>query len=863
MWRAWSILCGLWLLAGPAAGQDAPPADRLAFEAGLRSFEAGLYERAANELGGVASAAADPALRAEAAELAAFARGEWELARGDGAAAAAAFAAFREAHPQSKRLLAAVVREALARLRRGENRAVADLLGLAGGPFERALGTEQTSADVRLGLRLAAEARLALGEPAAAEALARRAWGAGGAPAEQWEAQRWVVEALEARGDLEAAAGAAEEWLKTAGDPSVAARRPRVVAALGRLRLQQGRVEEGRTILAGNLSEGVPLEFRRDATLRLAEQDLRQGEPARARERVEGYLRAAPADAAAAELRRVLGQAFFELYRSARTNGAAGPSGLANLALASAQFAAAATNLPAGPARGRAQLGWGWCLWEEGVILGRKEQLGEAWAAFGEAARELPHSTEQAVARLKLGDLALLREDPGSALTNYLAVAQGYDEIAEVRQELAPHAWQQLAVAAVAITNAPLANRAVEELLRRDPTGEPAARTALLVGQAMARDGYPFRARELLSLFATRFPGSVVRPEAELAVATSWMRERRWTNALEVLDRWLQAHTNHALLPRAEFDRAWVVAQAGESTNSVELFAALARRYPTNTLAHTAQLWLGDHYFSQGNHARAEQAYLAAMTNGAAGPAERAKALWLAAEAALRGQRFSPAREHLLTLLNEKDTPAPLLAPAFFTLGNVFMLETSVSTNPPFRGYQDALDAFTRVTQFTNSPLLAAAWGRMGDCHLQLALTNPVSYERASELYQRVVETPAAEISLRAKAKMGLGIVDEKVAVGRSPSQAAGLLERALNHYLDVATGRILRPGDVADSWWVQEAGHAAGILLERMQRWREAAGFYDQLARSLSGSRAFWEARRDRAQAQVAGEPGAPGAPP
>ncbi|MFM8358911.1 MAG: hypothetical protein ACKOET_10180, partial [Verrucomicrobiota bacterium] len=159
-------------------------------------------------------------------------------------------------------------------------------------------------------------------------------------------------------------------------------------------------------------------------------------------------------------------------------------------------------------------------------------------------------------------------------------------------------------------------------------------------------------------------------------------------------------------------------------------------------------------------------------------------------------------------------------------------------------------------------PLLPAAWGRKGDCHLQLAVTNPVSYERASELYQRVVEAPLAEISLRAKAKMGLGIVDEKVAAGRPPSQAASLLDRALNHYLDVATGRILRPGDVADSWWIQEAGQAAGTLLERLQRWREAAGFYDQLARSLSGSRAFWEARRDRARGQASAEPAAPAAP-
>jgi hypothetical protein len=100
---------------------------------------------------------------------------------------------------------------------------------------------------------------------------------------------------------------------------------------------------------------------------------------------------------------------------------------------------------------------------------------------------------------------------------------------------------------------------------------------------------------------------------------------------------------------------------------------------------------------------------------------------------------------------------------------------------------------------------------------------------------------------MRAKARMGMGGVVERLAAIRSGQPSSSALEQALGYYLDIVTGKILRPGEVIDSYWWKEAGLAAGRLLEGMGRWTEAAGLYAQLARELPVTRPIWEARLER----------------
>jgi tetratricopeptide (TPR) repeat protein len=420
---------------------------------------------------------------------------------------------------------------------------------------------------------------------------------------------------------------------------------------------------------------------------------------------------------------------------------------------------------------------------------------------------------------------------------------------------LKDYAWQQSAIVAVATTNGPVADRAVREMLARPDSHRGDIPEILLVSQTMTKRGDGKRGRALLEEFLEKFPDTPLHAEASLLLATSLMREQSWSVALDSLNQWLKLYPDHPSKVRAEFDRAWVQAQLGQTEEAVTAFRTLAVRHASNPLSLMAQLWLGDHFFNQGDFQRSEQAYSMVSTNRAwASGGVPQKARLLAAEAAIRGQRLGNAKEYLLDLLNDKAAPQELLPSAYFALGNLNMLEITSRRDAGVEGYNDALDAFRRVTLFAKTPLMAAAWGRMAECHFQLGTVNPINYDRATMLFQRVVDHPTADVASRAKAKVGLGMVAEKRAALMSGMAAREVLGEAVNHHLDVLTGKVLRAGEVADSWWVREAGMEAARLFEQMGRWREAVGVYGQLLQSVPESRGVWDARLVRAQARLAG---------
>jgi tetratricopeptide (TPR) repeat protein len=332
-----------------------------------------------------------------------------------------------------------------------------------------------------------------------------------------------------------------------------------------------------------------------------------------------------------------------------------------------------------------------------------------------------------------------------------------------------------------------------------------------------------------------KFPESSQRGDVQLVLIATDLRARNWTNAIAQLDVWIAANTNHPSLPRAKSDRAWAMAQAGFVTNAVDAFAELAARYPTNMLVPRMQLWLAGHFFNQGDYTGAEQACLSLVTNSVwrSTPEGHRARLW-AADAARRRQSFNSARDHLLELLNDKTTPAELVPAAYFALGDLRLEQPPEDPAKPLGNVSLASEAFAAAAQSTNSPQAALALGRMADCQLQLATQNTNNYARAAELYRQVLGSSSANLAARCKASIGLGQTIEKVAGPRAEAEA-------LERYLDVAHGKILRSGEEMDPWWVKESGREAGRILEVQKRWREAASLYDWLAQELPGQMESW----------------------
>jgi TolA-binding protein len=837
----------------------ADAAEQNAYDAALRAFVAGSHARAAGEFGEFTNRFPNSTLRAGAVRRALFARGEADLERGDNAGAAAVFAAFQAAFPEGELSADAALREAGAWLAAGDPARAAATLDRADGPFRRAMAAKEPRAVLFSGLLLGAEAKLALKDPAAARKSAQESAVFARTPVENWRRIRMELRAVELLGDREAAVATAAELRRLADEPTLANQRPESSALLGRLLFDAGQPGQATTALEENLAPGVPAPWRLEAIERLSDWWIRGGELARAREQLERAIAGTALETEAAPVRIRLAQVLLRQFQGLRGTNTPGPEGLALLTSASAQLDRAATNALPDALAGPWNLARAWCWWEEGVASGSRAALTNALAGFSNAVTRLPANADRVVAQFKAADTAAALGDSATALAGYLAVADSDVADPVVREELIPAALEQSVVNALVATNATAGEKSLRRLLALPNAAVVAGRSALLLGGTLARRGAGDAGRGLLQEFLGRFTNSPVRPEVELELAAISLHEERWTNAVADLRRWIGTYTNHPSGVRAGFHLAYALARSGDPTAAMDQFSRLAAAHPEDPEALTAQLWLAGNFFERQDFLRAGQACAAILTNanarvGTSGTWHRAK-LW-AAEAGRKLQNYDSAADQFRELLNDKSTPPDLQAAAYFHYGEMLLEKPPAPGAEPLAGFRLALEAFSRVPEFTNSPYATPALGMMANCHFQLGTLNPANYDRAAELYRRATSAPGAGIVTRSQAQLGLAEVLRKQAELRSGAESTELLDRAIRVYEDIAYGRVLEPGETLPPTTLAEASRLGGEVLERLGRTRQAAGLYENAARELPSAAAPWNERARRLREAIAERP-------
>jgi TolA-binding protein len=551
------------------------------------------------------------------------------------------------------------------------------------------------------------------------------------------------------------------------------------------------------------------------------------------------------------ELRLTAGELHLKSYFTERAGATLSTTNRLQLALT--WFDQVATNAQ-GDLAGRAQLRRGWCLWEEADRGGGSNRWFAAERAFASAASAITQPEENALARFKWADCQFRNGNYVGAISNYQALLAQHTGQPSMPRGLFEHSQYQLLRAALAAGDQGAADRAMGAILKLEPAGSLGPPALLLFGQTLIRQQRVDDARTALASFVERFPQSPLLPEARLALAATQVREGQWPLALAQYAAWLTNHADHPQRPRIEFDRAWIIALAGREDEAFGALTNFVARYPTNTLAPLAENWLADHLRNRGQFELAEDKYQRIFKNTNWPPSELTyRAQLMAGRMAFARQNWRDARGYLtnavnalLAVTNEFPT---LAAEAWFLLGDT-ILHQYLST--PARSNQlagEAIFALARVTQgYTDQPLAAQAWGRTGDCYLQLAVTEPGEYERAAVAYTNALTHARADVLTRSAASFGLGLVREKQAALPGADRAR-LLQWALGHYLAVVEGKILREGETADPHWTKEAGLAAGRLAEESQRWDLAVGVYEGLRARLPFLRALWDAKLALAQ--------------
>jgi TolA-binding protein len=499
------------------------------------------------------------------------------------------------------------------------------------------------------------------------------------------------------------------------------------------------------------------------------------------------------------------------------------------------------TSFPKSAGIGQAQLFRGWCFWESGKIA-------ESRDAYKDAAEKLPLSTNQMNARFQYAQaLSKLAETTNSignrtnAIANYWIVASQYGALTNAPAALIEQSLYQIVRASEPLGDAVTAGKALDQLLKDYPQSSLGDRCLMLAGQILELQEHAPEARNRYADLLKKYPASALAPEARLALAHSFMRDGNWEAALAEYDGWIAQYTNHAKLPDVEYDRAWTCGQAKHETNAYALFTNFVARFPNHPKGQLARFWIGHYFFDQGKYQDAEENFqlLYQNTNYPAGEMKYQAKLYAGA-AAYNRQAYQQASDYFVDLiknLQKQNSPPELLAMAYIAYGDNLRTEASTDKTNALANFSEAINAYSKIPD-TNR-YAPQAWGLIADCSVQLGAVDPVRYTNALENYAKILAASNANISLRSEAKVGVGLVHEILAANtnRPPADQAALLKTALDHYLDVAFGKNLAPGETPDPFWVLRAGLAAGNLLSKRGQWAETANHYERLLKILPDS--------------------------
>ena len=903
--RAWTLLLLLGWLGGAGGfgfrATAATPWENRAYEVVVKLFEDGISELASREAEAflvrypgsektaeVALIAAQTNLelsrpddaisvlsqhRNEAGALAdefLFWLAQARFQKGELGGAARGFGELLTRYPESKRRFEAAYQQAFARFKQGDFPGAIKLLQAPDGAFQRLLKEAPDNEWVLRSQLLLAEALWRQRDfPAAQkvlEQLARRPLPAG----LDWQRHYLLANVQLSTGHPRLALSHATNFWTVA--TNVVRRDLLAQAAVLEARIHEAlkQPEAAVTAYERNLAPQIPRTWRQSALQRLIDLGLSAGRKEETAARLERFIRQYPKDELLDLARLTLGELRLAAFRASR---AAGQPRTNLLEQARVQFERLVRDLPRSPLAGQAWLNLGWCYWSA-----IPPQWAEAARAFQTAAEKLPHSLSQLEARLKWADCQFrLRRFP-AAMTNYWLVATNYTDLEGLATNTVVQALYQIVQSGVEAGDLAGSAAALERLFQVAPQAEATQRAELLLGQAYDRRGQAEAAQSVFTDFLRRYTNSALVPEGRLGLARAYERARQWDTAIRAYRDWLSDYTNRAgvptnLIAQVTFDLARITLQSGHDTNGVVLLSNFARAFAHDPNVPLAEYLLGEHYFRQGDYGKAELHFLDPSLSGS--NAFRLgelpfRARLMAGRAAVARQNYRNARDHFDWIITngplysaQSPVPVSVAAEAYLLRGDTFLSENPGGARNPLDSFGEAITAYTKVTQhFPTNALAPLAWGRIGDCQLQLAAQDPRRYQAAADAYRQVMNS-TAPVDLRSMAEVGLAVTLEKQAPHMPEAMRPDLLNQALDHYLNVFYAKNLREGELPEAYWVKRAGLAAVDLAEKLQRTELAIGLCQRLIQELPPLRGQMEKRIARLRARAKQTQPAPSASP
>ncbi len=877
----------LWLIAWVFLAQAilAQTPEEIAFNAASRAFQENLFEKADKDLGEWVKAFPKSERLSQALLLQAQARfklgqhgnvvallttqfgsagkqadqfrywiAEAQFAQGDYSSAASSYEQLLKDYPDSSLRSQASYGEALSRFRSGNAKSTVDLLSNTNSILFKVGQAQPNDEYVFRGQILLAEACLALNDQAKAQTTLNALQDRPLPPLLNWQRQYLLAKMWLAQNNADEASKNMTNLVQAALATASPACQSDTAMLQGQIFEALGQHASAIQVYEQNLAS-LPPQQRRQALLKLAEWHQLTGHRADAIKNLEQFLEQQPSDTDKQQVMLAVGELHLKEYFQQK-EAAASTNRQENLAAAQAallkaqtMFDTLVTNAPLGRFSGLAQLNRGWCFWESG-------HFAESAEAFAKAASQVEPGTNQVIALSKRADALFELKDYAGSRTNYsLALVQSTN-LTGLAPGWIERNYYQLIRSSLELSDLPSALTALGSLTTQHAQGAYVDQALLLVGQTLNHNGRPAEARGLLNDLIQKHPNSGLLPEARIALAQSWVLESKWQEALTQMDAWILQYTNHPQLPQVEYDRAWVVEKTGDVGRSIQLYTNFVTRFEKSSLAPLAQNAVANHFYNIGQFAEAERNYqiLYQNTNWPGGDLAYRARFW-AGRAAFSRQGFSDATNYFVSLINllnnTSNAPVEMLPSVYFALGDTYAAMPSTDTTNALKKFGEAIVIFGRIPD--TNVLAPHAWGRIADCHLQLATQDPGRYTNALQFYQKVVDSnTVAHISERSQAQVGLAIVQEGLAKLMPQNQQSTNVARALDLYLDVFLEKNLQPGETADAFWVARSGMEAIRLLEAQSRWNEMIGVCERLGKIMPNLKASLDKKIEAARKKL-----------
>ncbi|MEQ2005415.1 MAG: tetratricopeptide repeat protein [Limisphaerales bacterium] len=847
-----ALLLAFTLWALPLVAADfADPIEKRDFEAAAGAFQDLNYERAEREFGEFVQTWKDSAFKNLAVLRQAQARfhltnypgamslltaglpqagkladqyqfwlGETHFQVGSLDRAASTYALLCRDFTNSPHFLAAAHHEALARFKLGQHTNVVALLRAPTGSFQRAARASPTNDLVVSGTLLLGEALLATREFPAAEQAARALGERRLAADVDWQRRFLLGRVLTEAGRTAEALSVVTNLVRFASALNQPLKLAESYALQGTVLEKLGELSAAVASFTNNFTTNAPAVLRQRALAQAVLLSLKQsGKEPETIAMLELFSTQYPTDPSLDLAQLTLGELRVKEFHARASATNAGPTNL--LLIAITNLGRVVTEHTNSPRLGQAFYQRGWCRWH-------LSQPAAAAADFGEAARRLPKSEEQAMARFKLAEAQALQNDHTNALRNFQMVVEQYGDLERVRNAYFDEALYRAMRSAIAVSNQVAADAAFRKIIELFPEQLVSDKATLQFGGELNRQGKPADARRVFLAQLERFPKSELAPQVHLAVARTYRQESDWTNTARIYAEWLKLFPTNSARADVEFENALFSSRA-DGTNALPLFTNFVAQFKTHSNAPLAQLWIGDHFFSQGQtgFAEAEKNYQLLFQNTNWPDSELKHLARLGAgRAAYERKAFKFATNYFVELVNDERVSKDIQASAFVALGDTYQKSSQEDVVPiALDPLGDAIIAFSRVTNathFPNCPVAPSAMGRIGDCLFQRAAKNKDSkqLELAGEAYFKTMIWPGADAETRSFAEVALGLVRE----------TQGRPKDALDHWSNVFYRKNLHPGEEPDVDKVKMAGLNLGRLREERAEWPQAIAIYESM---------------------------------